>query len=143
MKGRVFYLFDLVSSFQQIAAHKGTVPLTAVCTPTGLYGWFVMPQGSMPQGSSTSPGSFIKVINVVIKGLAQVAAYLDDVIVIDSDSTAHIKTIRTLFERQRKHNLKLSLSKTRLGATDPNVLGHSISPAGAEKVRLKGRGPGY
>ena len=32
-------LFDLVSSFHQITAHKDTVPLTAFCTPTGLYEW--------------------------------------------------------------------------------------------------------
>ena len=36
-KGRVFSLFDLLSSFHQITAHKNTVPLTAFCTPTGLY----------------------------------------------------------------------------------------------------------
>ena len=35
--GRVLSLFDLVSSFHQIKAHKDTVPLTAFCTPTGLY----------------------------------------------------------------------------------------------------------
>ena len=35
--GRVFSLFDLVFSFHQIKAHKDTVPLTAFCTPTGLY----------------------------------------------------------------------------------------------------------
>ena len=56
----------------------------------------------------------------------------------DSDPTAHVQTIRFLFERLRKHNLKLSPSKARLGATDANFLGHSISPAGlrpnAEKV---------
>ena len=56
----------------------------------------------------------------------------------DSDSIAHAQTIRSLFERLRKHNLKLSPSKARLGATDANFLGHSISPAGlrpnAEKV---------
>ena len=66
------------------------------------------------------------------------AAYLDDVVVFDSDPVAHVRTIRSLFERFRKHNLKLSPSKARLGATDANFLGHSISPAGlrpnAEKV---------
>ena len=31
--GRVFFLFDLVSSFHQIKAHRDTVPLTAFCTP--------------------------------------------------------------------------------------------------------------
>ena len=70
--GRVFSLFDLVSSFHQIKAHKHTVPLTAFCTPTGLYEWLVM-----PQGNTTSPGWFVKVINEVIKGLKQVEAYLD------------------------------------------------------------------
>ena len=129
--GRVFSLFDLVP--HHITAHKDTVPLTAFCTPTGLYEWLVM-----LQGSSASPGWFVKVINEVIKALKQVAAYLDDAIVFDSGPVAHVRTIRSLFERLRKHNLKLSPSQTRLGATDANFLGHSISPAGlrqnAEKV---------
>ena len=133
-KGRVFSLFDLVSSFQQIATHKDTAPLTAFCAPTGLYEWLVMPQG----GSNASPGWFVKVINEVTKGLEQVAAYLDGVIEFDSDPSTHVKTIRALFERLRKHNLKLSPSKARLGGTDADFLRHSISRAGvrpnAEKV---------
>ena len=35
----------------------------------------------MPQGSSVLPECFVKVINELMKGLEQVAAYLDDVIV--------------------------------------------------------------
>ena len=92
----------------------------------------------MPQGSSASPGWFIKAINEVIKDLKQVAAYLDDVIVFDSDPVAHVRTIRSLFERLRNDNVKLSSSKARLRATDANFLDHSICPAGlrpnAEKV---------
>ena len=44
----------------------------------------------------------------------------------DSDSVAHVRTVRSL----RKHNLKSSLSKARLGTTDAHFLGHSISSAG-------------
>ena len=124
-KGRVFSLFDLVCSFHKIIAHKDTVPLTACCTPTGLYEWLVM-----PQGNSASPGWFVIVINEVIKGLEQVTVYFDDVIIFDSDPTAYVNTMRTLFERLRKHNFKFSPSKARLGATDADFLGHSISPAG-------------
>ena len=40
--GRVLSLFDLVSSFDQINAHKDTVPLTAFCTPTSLYEWLCL-----------------------------------------------------------------------------------------------------
>ena len=92
----------------------------------------------MPQGISASPDWFVKVISEVTKGLGQVAVYLNDVIGFDSGPSTHIKTIRALFERLCKHNLKLSLSKARLGATDADFLGHSISPAGvrsnADKV---------
>ena len=42
------------------------------------------------------------------------AAYLDDMIVFDPDPTPHVKTIRALFERLRKHNLKLSPLTARL-----------------------------
>ena len=97
--GRVFSLFDLVSSLHQIKAHKDTVPLTALCTPTGFYEWIVM-----PQSSSAWPGCFVKVINVVIKDFKQVAAYLD-VIVFDSDPIAHVQTIRSLFECLPKHKI--------------------------------------
>ena len=55
----------------------------------------------MPQGSSASPGWLVKIINEVINDLKRVAAYLDDVIVFDSDPVAHVRTIRSLFERLR------------------------------------------
>ena len=45
--------------------------------------------------------------------MEQVVAYLDDVILYHSDPTAHVKTMRALFERLHKHNLKLSLPKAR------------------------------
>ena len=83
----MFSLFDLVSSFHPNTAHKDTVPLTAFCTCTALYEWLFM-----PQGSSASPGWFVKVVNEVIRGLGQVAAYLDDDIVFYFDLTAHVET---------------------------------------------------
>ena len=81
----------------------------------------------MPQGSTASAGWFVKVINEVIKGLENVVANLDDVIVFDSNLTVHVKTMRALFESLRKHNLELFPSKARLGATDADFFGHSIS----------------
>ena len=112
-RGRVFSLFDLVTSFHQITAHNDTVPLTAFDTPPGFYEWPIT-----PQGSRGSPGWFVKVTKEVTKDLAHVVAYLDDLIVFDSDRTVHVKTIRALFELQRKHNIKLSPSKACLGATN-------------------------
>ena len=46
----------------------------------------------MAQGSNDSPGWFVKAINVAIKDLEQVVAYLDDMIVLDSDTTCLLYT---------------------------------------------------
>ena len=83
--------------------HKDNIPLTALCTPTRLFKWL-----AMTQGSSVAPGWFVKVINEVIKGLDRVAAYLDDVIVFDADPSLHVDNMKKFFLRLRKHNLKLS-----------------------------------
>ena len=109
----------------QITIHKDTIPLTAFCTPTRLFEWLVM-----PQGSSAAPGWFVKVINEVIKGLPNVAAHLDDVTVFDPDPASHALNIKEFFKQLTKHNLKLSPSKAKIGATDADFLGHTISPAG-------------
>ena len=132
--GRIFSLFDLVTSFHQITVHEDTISFTAFCTPTRLFESLVM-----PQGSNEAPGWFVKVINEVIKGLANVATYLDDVIVFDSDPSVHVHTITGLFKQLRKHNLKLSLSKAKIGATDADFLGHTHLPRGHSAQRRQSR----
>ena len=81
---------------------------------------------------------FVKVINDVINGLERVQAYLGDIIAYDPDPAAHMANSRALFERLRKHNLKFYPSKTRIGATKTDFLGHTIYPDGvnpnADKV---------
>eukprot|EP00752_Nemacystus_decipiens_P015617 g13940.t1 len=129
---KIFSLFDLTSSFHQIVNDKDTIPLTAFCTPTRLLEWLVM-----PQGASQSPGWYMRVINEVIQNLERVLAYLDDVIVHDTDPASHIANLRLFFERLVLHNLKLSPSKTRIGATEADFLGHTICPDGVRPMADK------
>ena len=65
------------------------------------------------------------------------AAYLDDVIVFDSDPTAHVKTTWALFTHLPKYSPKLSPSKGCMGATDADFLGHAISPASVRPTAEK------
>ncbi|CAB1104650.1 unnamed protein product [Ectocarpus sp. CCAP 1310/34] len=125
LKGRIYSLFDMKSSFHQITVHRDTIPLTAFVTSSGLFEWL-----KMPQGSSAAPGWFCKVVNEVIKNLHGVASYLDDLIVFDDNPASHVDTMRALFERLRTHNLKLTPPKATVGATEADFLGHTISPDG-------------
>lgn len=112
-------MIDLDSSFLHNTAHKAIIRFAVVCTPTRLCYCRIM-----------APSWLVKVVNECIKGLEQVSPYLDNVIVFDSGRTAQVKAICTTFERLRKHNLELSPSKARLGATGADGLVHSTSTAG-------------
>ena len=58
--GSVFSVFDLFSGFTQLAIHPETIPLTAFCTPNGLYEWL-----RMPQGAAGAPAWFVSVMRLV------------------------------------------------------------------------------
>lgn len=81
----------------------------------------------MPQSSRTMPGWFVRVIdeviNEVVNCLERVVAYLDGVIVFDSDPSDHVLNIRAFFERLRLYNLKFLPSKEQIGATKAVSLG--------------------
>lgn len=124
-RGSIFSLFDFTGSFHQITVHKDTIPPTAFATHSRLFEWL-----RMPMGASQSAGHFVKVINEVITGLDGVEAYLDDVVVFDEGPLQHVPNVRTLFERLRKYDLKLSPSKATVGTTKADFLGHTISSKG-------------
>ena len=54
--GPVFSVFNLLSGFTQLTIHPDTIPLTAFCTPNGLYVWL-----RMPQGAAGAPAWFVSV----------------------------------------------------------------------------------
>ena len=62
--GSVFSVFDLFSEFTQLTVHPDTIPLTAFCTPKGLYEWL-----RMPQGAAGAPAWFVSVMRLVMSGL--------------------------------------------------------------------------
>ena len=130
--GSVFSVFDLFSGFTQLTIHPDTIPLTAFCTPNGLYGWL-----RMPQGAAGAPAWFIFVMRLVTNGLDNIRMYLDDAIGSNDSPIAHVATFATFFARLRLHNLKLYPNKTRIGAARVDFLGHVISQDGVRPNNTK------
>ena len=123
--GSVFSVFDLFSGFTQLTIHPDTIPLTAFCTPNGLYEWL-----RMPQGATGAPAWFVSVMRLVTAGLDNIRMYLDDAIGSDDCPLHHVATLATFFARLRLHQLKLSPDKSRIGAARVDFLGHVISAYG-------------
>ena len=116
----VFSVFDLLSGFTQLTIHPDTIPLTAFCTPNGLYEWL-----RMPPGAAGAPAWFVSVMRLVTAGLDNILMYLD-AIGPDDCPLHHVATLATFFARLRLHKLKLSPDKSRIGAARVVFLGHVI-----------------
>ena len=54
--------------------------------------------------------------------------YMDDIVVWSKSLDEHIRHINQLFERIRKHKLKLSLKKSQFMKAKSNHLGFIVSP---------------
>ena len=133
-------VFDLFSGFTQLTIHPDTIPLTAFCTPSGLYKWL-----QMPQGTAGAPTWFVSVMRLITNCLDNIRMYVDDAIGSNDYPAAHEATLATFFARLRLHNLKLSPNKTRIGAARVDFLGHVISQDGVslndEKIAALARMP--
>ena len=123
--GSVFSVFDLFSGFTQLTIHPDTIPLTAFCTPNGLYEWL-----RMPQGAAGAPAWFVSVMRLVTTDLDNIRMYLDDAIGTDDSPLHHVTTLAAFFARLRLHQLKLSPDKSRIGDARVDFLGHIISADG-------------
>ena len=118
--GSVFSVFDLFSGFTQLTIHPDTIPLTAFCTPNGLYEW-----PRMPPGAAGTPAWFVSVLRLVTADLDNILMYLD-AIGPDDCPLRHVATLATFFARLRLHKLKLSPDKSRISAARVDFLGHVI-----------------
>ena len=118
----VFSVFDLFSGFTLLMIHPNIIPLTSICTPTGLYEWL-----RMPQGAAGAPIWFVPVMRLVTTGLDNIRIYLDYAIGSNGCPINHVPTLATVFARLHLHKLKLSPDKSRIGAARVDCLAHFIS----------------
>ena len=63
-------------------------------------------------GMKNSPATFQRLINMIITGLDNCKAYIDDAIIYSEEWDQQIKTIREFFERLSKAKLKINLAKS-------------------------------
>ena len=123
-----FSSFDMMSGFHPIMIGENSVPLTAFCTASGLYELFVMPMGTLG-----SPEHFQRVMQQVTADLAHfVTIYIDDVLIRNNDESSMVDYIERFLKALTKHNLKISPSKSEIGAQEISFLGHTISPRGVK-----------
>ena len=121
--GQAIYVtkFDLLKGFWQIPLTDRAKEISAFVTPDGLYQYKVM-----PFGMKNSPATFKRLINMIITGLHNCKAYIDDAIIYSGEWDQLIKTIREFFERLSKTKLTINLAKSEFCHATLTFLGHGV-----------------
>ena len=117
---------DMKQGFWQIPIREEDKEKTAFGTASGVFEY-----NQMPYGLSSSPAVFQNCMNAVLGDIRHFAlAFVDDIIVFSETFEDHLKHLQEVFDRLRKANLKLKISKCDFVKKELNYLGHIISDDG-------------
>lgn len=124
-----FSKLDANSAYWQIKIRDSDIKKTAFSTKYGLYEFV-----RMPFGLCNAPATFMRVINLVLRGLNwnTVLAFIDDIMPMGKTFGSHLQTLRDVFQRFREYQLKLKAKKCILFQKEVEFLGRKVGPEGLE-----------
>ena len=127
---RLFSSLDLAHSYLQVTMHPDSISKTAFRVPWGLYEFTRMPQGLM-----NSPGTFERIMELIFgdMNLSKLVLYLDDLLIFSRYMPEHIGRLEKVFQRLRRHGLKLNGKKCQLFQLfqrEVSYLGHMVNEKG-------------
>ena len=130
----IFSTVDLTSGFWQQSLAEESRQYTAFTVP-GLgmrYQWKVAPMGL--QGS---PASFARLMDYIMRSLAGVITYIDDLLVHSGSHQEHLRHLEAVLLRFRKYGLKINANKSIWGAKEVQYLGYTLKPEGVSPSKDK------
>jgi hypothetical protein len=97
----IFTTLDLTSGFWQMALDPKSRPYTAFTVPgMGQFEWKVV-----SMGLASAPAAFQRLVELVVKGIANVVVYIDDLIINTQTHEEHLRVLDAVFTQLAAHNL--------------------------------------
>ncbi len=123
----LFSTIDIKSAFWQIEVQEESKDLTTFSTPTGHYRF-----NRMPFRLCNSPLTYVRLMNIVLKGLVgnTASVFLDDVLILSKSEEKHFRKLDQIFSRLRGAGLKVKLEKCSFLQDKVIYLGHQIDRHG-------------
>ena len=116
---------DLKSAYYQLPLHEDTKKLMAFTTPLGNFRFC-----RRTFGLSDMPGSFQRMMYVILAGCEGALWFYDDIIVISAMKQQHLQHLREVFTRPLENGLILTKEKCVFCADELEWLGVQISSKG-------------
>lgn len=116
---------DLKSAYHQLPLHEDTKKLMAFTTPLGNFRYC---RGTF--GLSDMPGSFQRMMDIILAGCEGALWFLDDIIVVSATKEQHLQRLKEVFTRLSDNGLTLNKEKCVFCAEELEWLGVKISSKG-------------
>lgn len=104
--GQKFTKLDLSQAYSQLELDEDSEEYLTINTHLGLFQY-----SRLPYGVSSASAIFQSVIDQVLLGLKNVVCQIDDILITAEDDATHLNTLREVFQRLRKYNIKLKAEK--------------------------------
>ncbi|GBG88152.1 hypothetical protein CBR_g46641 [Chara braunii] len=124
---RFFTKIDLRSGYHHIRVAATDEPKTAFRSRFGHYEFTVM-----PFGLTNAPATFQTAMNDIFRDILEqyILVYLDDILVYSHTLEEHLRHLRDVLDRLRRHGFYAKLSKCRFAHHKVDFLGHYVSDQG-------------
>jgi hypothetical protein len=124
---RYFTLLDIKNAYWNIPIREEDKDKTGFVTPFGSFRY-----KKMAFGLSGAPSTFQRVMDAMLVGLhdVEVLVYLDDLLLFSETIEDHVRRMRSVFERVREANFKLSVAKCTFAVPEVAYLGHVVNKDG-------------
>ncbi|XP_067261173.1 uncharacterized protein [Chanodichthys erythropterus] len=123
---------DLLKGYWQVPLTARASDISAFVTQDDFMQYCVM-----AFGMRNAPATFQRLINIVLAGVRNCNAYLDDLVIYSSSWSAHVATLREVFERLRNASLTLNLSKCEFGQATVTYLGREVGQGQVRPIEAK------
>lgn len=91
----------------------------------------------MAFGMRNAPATFQRLINLVLAGVSNCNAYLDDLVIYSTDWAEHVSTLREVFTRLENASLTLNLAKCNFGQATITYLGREVGQGQVRPIEAK------
>ena len=123
---------DLLKGYWQVPLIPRASEILAFVTPDDCLQYNVL-----AFGLRNAPATFQRLVNVVLSGIPNCTAYLDDLVVYSSTWSEHMQILTMVFERLAKASLTLNLAKCDLGKATVTYVGKQVGHGQVRPVEAK------
>uniref|UniRef100_A0A914E5V9 RNA-directed DNA polymerase n=1 Tax=Acrobeloides nanus TaxID=290746 RepID=A0A914E5V9_9BILA len=132
--GKKFTKIDLSDAYFQIELDEDSKRLVVINTHRGLYKY-----NRLPFGIASASAIFQELMDQMLTGTPNAAAYLDDIIVTGKNDAEHLEALSKVLERIRDYGLKIGKDKCKFMQDSVEYLGFIVDANGIrtspEKIR--------